>query len=117
MNSVLFGNPNTDSWELSLDDVSVRENVIALAGELRTGFFTATTAMCIPPSILLRFASEVRELDRTLAGEANLENRNVQSEIRWKLTALPLGHIESKGRFTINGNCLDFRFKTDQTQL
>ena len=117
MRSILFGNPHTDSWKLTLDDISAREGIVALVGELSTGFFAATTPMCILPSSLAKFASEIQELDRTLAGVAVLENRNDQSEVSWRLAALPLGHIESSGRFTINGNSLDFRFQTDQTQL
>jgi len=28
MKTVIFGNPHTDSWKLSLDDISVEEEVI-----------------------------------------------------------------------------------------
>ena len=55
MDSVIFGNPNTDWWKLSFDDVSRREQIIAVDGELQVGFFTASTLMCIPPAVLEQF--------------------------------------------------------------
>jgi hypothetical protein len=117
MKSVLFGNPNADSWKLSLDDVSVKEQVIALKGELRTGFFHAVTPMCIPPAVLSRFAADLRELDRTLTGSVTLESKSRQSTVRLTLTVDHVGHIQAAGRYEINGNSLDFSFRTDQTQL
>ena len=117
MKSVIFGNPNADSWRLALDDLSVKKLVIALKGELRAGFFHAVTPMCIAPAILSRFAADLRELDRTLSGSATLESKNRQSAVRLTLTVNHLGHIQAAGRYEINGNVLDFSFRTDQTQL
>jgi hypothetical protein len=117
MKSVLFGNPHTDWWKLSLDDISVREQVIALNGELSAGFFCARTPMCIEPSTLARFAAEVRELDRTLTGSATLQSSNQQSAVRLALAVDHVGHVHVTGRYEINGNFLDFSFSSDQTQL
>jgi len=117
MKSVLFGNPNADSWKLSLEGVSVEEQVIALNGELRTGFFHAVTPMCVAPAVLSRFAAELRELDRTLNGSVTLESKSRQSAVRLTLTVDHVGHIRAAGRYEINGNSLDFSFRTDQTQL
>jgi hypothetical protein len=117
MKSVLFGNPHTDWWKLSLDDVSVREQVIALDGELSAGFFRAATPMCVAPSILARFAADVRELDKTLTGSATLESSNQQSAVRLVLAVDHIGHVHVTGRYEINGNALDFTFRSDQTQL
>jgi hypothetical protein len=117
MKTVLFGNPHTDSWTLSFDGVSQRESVVAIKGELKTGFFVADTPMCVAPQVLEKFAVELRELDRTLRGTAQLESKSQQSEVLWRLTANHLGHIVSAGRYEINKNALDFHFVTDQTQL
>src|ERR1043165_8985938 len=117
MKSLLFGNPNTDWWKLSLDDISVGERVIALTGELSVGFFCASTPMCIAPDILSRFAAEVQELDRTLKGIATLESGNVPSTIRLKIAVNHVGHLQISGRYEINDNGLDFAFRSDQTQL
>ncbi|MDB6114339.1 MAG: hypothetical protein JWQ62_1284 [Lacunisphaera sp.] len=117
MKTVLFGNPQTDSWTLSFDGVSAREDLVAIQGELETGFFVADTPMCVAPQVLEKFAAELRELDRTLRGTAQLESKNQQSEILWRLTANHLGHIISSGRYAINRNALEFQFVTDQTQL
>jgi hypothetical protein len=117
MKSLLFGNPNTDWWKLSLDDISVVEQVIALTGELSVGFFCASTPMCIPRDVLSRFAAEVHELDRTLKGIATLENGNVPSTIRLKIAVNHVGHLHVSGRYEINDNGLDFQFRSDQTQL
>ncbi len=117
MKSVLFGNPNADSWKLSVDDVSAREQVVALNGELRAGFFHVCTPMCIAPTTLSRFAADLRELDRTLEGSATLDSRSRQSAVRLTLTVDHLGHIQAAGRYEINGNALDFSFLTDQTQV
>jgi len=76
MKSIVLGNPNADSWRLALDDVSAREHVIALKGELRAGFFHAVTPMCIAPEALSRFATDLRELDNTLKGSVTLDNRS-----------------------------------------
>jgi hypothetical protein len=117
MKTVVFGNPNTDWWKLTRDGVSRREQIVAITGELRAGFFSAVTPMCIPPTTLQTFAAELESLDKTLSGSATLQNANQQSEVSWVWSALPLGHIESSGRYTINGNNLTFSFRTDQTQL
>jgi len=117
MKNILFGNPNTDSWMLALDGISRGEQVISVKGELRTGFFSAVTPMCIPPHVMQSFASELEALEEKLAGSATLQNANYQSAVNWTLKALPHGHIESTGQFTINGNTLSFAFRTDQTQL
>jgi hypothetical protein len=117
MKNVVFGNPHTDWWKLSRDAVSHSEEIVAINGELHAGFFSAMTPMCISPTILQTFASELESLDRTLSGSATLESANCQSEVSWVLSVLPLGHIESTGRYTINGNSLAFSFRTDQTQL
>ncbi len=117
MKRVLFGNPHTDWWELSLDGISRREQVIALTGELHVGFFSALTPMSLPPSVLQAFASQLELLDKTLSGRAVLQNSNDQSEVHWVLEALPHGHVESSGHYHINRNNLAFSFRTDQTQL
>jgi len=117
MKSNLFGNPQTEWWKLKLVDVHPREQVVELTGELHAGFFSAVTPMCLPPTALESFASELRTVDRTLHGSATLRNSNEQSDVIWNLTDLPRGHIESSGRYAINGNGLDFRFRSDQTQL
>jgi len=115
MKSVFFGNPNTDWWKLSLDDISVREKIVALNGELEAGFFHASTPMCIAPEVLSQFAADLRELDRTLTGSATLESRNRQSGLRFTLTVDHVGHVHAVGRYEINGNTLDFTFCSDQT--
>ncbi len=112
-----FGNANIDHWQFSLRGVHPREQVVELTGELSVGGFSAVTPMCLPPEVLESFASELQLLNKTLSGSATLRNSNPQSEISWSLVALPHGHIESVGRYTMNGNTLDFRFRTDQTQL
>jgi hypothetical protein len=117
MDSVIFGNPNTDWWKLSFDDVSRREQIIAVDGELQVGFFTASTLMCIPPAVLEQFASVVELLYNTLTGSATLRNANRQSEVSWTLTANALGHIRCGGFYSINRNTLNFSFLTDQTEL
>jgi hypothetical protein len=117
MKSVLFGNPSTDCWKLSLDDVSAREQIVALKGELRAGFFQASTPLCIPPAVLSRFAADVRQLDETLNGSATLEHRSRASAVRFTLTVDHVGHVHVTGRYEINGNTLDFAFRSDQTQL
>jgi hypothetical protein len=117
MKKLFFGNLATDWWSLSLDDVSVEEEVIAIIGELRTGFFIAKTPMCVSPQTLEKFAAELQELDRTLRGVARLESKNNQSEVTWVLSVNHLGHVKSSGRFVINDNAVDFHFETDQTQL
>lgn len=117
MKSVVIGNPHSDWWKLSRDGVSRKEEIIAIRGELHAGFFSAVTPMCIPPATLQTFASELESLDRSLSGRATLQNANCQTEVSWVLSALPLGHIESSGCYTINGNSLTFSFRTDQTQL
>lgn len=117
MKSFRFGNPHTDSWKLSLDDISVEEDVIALGGELRVGFFRAETPMCIAPSVIAQFAAQVRELDRTLTGSATLESRNSQSAVQFTLVVDGLGHLCVTGTYEINGNTLKFSFGSDQTQL
>jgi hypothetical protein len=73
--------------------------------------------MCVAPSVLSRFASDLRELDRTLAGSATLESSNQQSTVCLKLAVDHLGHVHATGRYEINGNALAFRFASDQTQL
>src|SRR5262245_36425921 len=117
MKSLLFGNPNTDWWKLSLDDISVEEQALALTGELSVGFFQASTPMCISPDILSHFTTQVHELDRTLKGTVDLESSNIQSAIRLKITVNHVGHLQISGRYEINGNGLDFNFRSDQTQL
>ena len=115
MKSVIFG--NRDWWKLSLDDVSVPEQVVALGGELSAGFIRAVTPMRVNPSALARFAAEVREVDRTLTGLATLESMNQQSALRLQLAVDHVGHVDVTGRYEINGNSLDFGFRSDQTQL
>ncbi len=117
MKSIIFGNTNTDSWKMALIDVSRREQVICVKGELHSGFFDASTPMCISPDVLQAFISELEVLDRSLAGTAALHSSSCQSTVNWTLRALPLGHIESSGQFTINDNTLTFKFETDQTQV
>ena len=117
MNTLLFGSRYTDFWELSFDDVSVPEGVIAITGELKAGFLAAATPMCWAPSVVREFAEQVRLMDRTLKGDAKLESKSNQSEVTWTLSLNRLGHVESGGRYSINGNSFDFRFKTDQTRL
>ena len=117
MKSVLVGNANADSWRLALDDVSAGEQIVALKGELRAGFFHAVTPMCIAPAVLSRFAADLRELDKTLKGSATLDSSNQQSAVRFTLAVDHAGHIKAAGRYEINGNVLDFSFRTDQTQL
>ena len=56
-------------------------------------------------------------VDRTLTGSVTLESRNRQSSVCFTLTVNHVGHIQGAGRYEINGNVLDFRFHTDQTQL
>ena len=117
MKSLLFGDLNTDWWKLSVDDLSVEEQVIALKGELSVGFFCASTPLCFSPETLSAFATEVHELDRTLKGTATLDSNNVQSAIRLKIAINHVGHLYISGRYEINGNGLDFNFRSDQTQL
>jgi hypothetical protein len=117
MTSVTFGNANLDHWKLSLRGIHPREQVLELTGELRSGFFSATTPMCIAPTVLETFGSELRSLNETLLGNASLQSSNQQSEISCTLVGVGRGHIECVGTFTCNGNRLDFRFRTDQTQL
>jgi len=117
MKSVLFGNPHVDYWKLTLDDVSVREQVIALKGELHAGFFYAATPMCVAPAVLARFADELREVDKTLTGSATLDSKSKQSTVRFTVSVNDVGHVQIVGRYEINGCGLDFTFKTDQTQL
>jgi hypothetical protein len=114
---LLFGNPNSSYWALSIDGASRREQIVVISGELHAEFFVAQTPLCISPVRLEEFAAELENLDRTLQGSARLQSVNIQSEIEWLLTATALGHIESTGRFKINGNELLFSFRTDQTQL
>jgi hypothetical protein len=117
MKRILFGNPDTSYWKLAIDGASRRERIVVVDGELHAGFFVAATPMCIEPDALQRFAAAIAILDETLNGEAHLSSANEQSKVEWNLKALPLGHIESSGRFQINGNELRFTFHTDQTQL
>ena len=62
------------------------------------------------------FATEVERLNSTLTGVASVFADGA-STLRWTLIALPHGHIESSGQYSINKNTLDFTFQTDQTQL
>jgi hypothetical protein len=117
MKAIVFGNPHTDWWKLSLEDISTREQVVALNGELHVGFFVAATPMCVAPTVLSRFASDVRELDRTLAGSATLESSSQQSTVSLRLAVDHLGHVHATGRYEINGNGLAFTFGSDQTRL
>ncbi len=117
MKAIVFGNPHTDWWKLSLRGISPKEQVLALDGELHAGFFVAATPMCVAPAALSRFASEIRELDRTLAGFATLESSNQQSTVSFTLGVDHLGHVNATGRYEINGNALTFTFGSDQTQL
>jgi hypothetical protein len=70
--SLLFGNANTGCWKLSVDDICVEEQVIAVTGVLCVEFFSTSTPMCISPEVLSRFAKEVHEIDRTLNGRGGL---------------------------------------------
>jgi hypothetical protein len=117
MKRLLFGNPHTNYWTLSIEGASKREEIVEVSGELHAEFFVAQTPMCINPAQLEAFAAELEQLDRTLQGSASLANANDQSEVNWLLTVDPLGHIRSTGRFKINQNELRFHFQTDQTQL
>ena len=117
MKSVVFGSPETDSWKLTRQATCRREKVVEISGQLQVGFFSAVTPACIPPASLRAFAAELESVDRTLTGSATLESSNQQSQLSWTLKALPLGHIESTGRYAINGDQLLFSFRTDQTQL
>jgi len=117
MKRVFFGNPHTGHWSLAIEDASKREEIVVISGELQVEFFVAQTPMCVNPAQLELFAAELEELDRTLRGSARFANSNEQSEVEWLLTVLPLGHIQSTGRFMINRNELRFNFQTDQTQL
>ena len=117
MKSVLFGNPNTDWWKLSLVGVSAEEQIVEINGELQVGFFRASTPMCVEPAVLARFAADVRQLDQTLTGTAALESQNIQSSVKVKLTVNHMGHIILAGYYEINGNALNFSFQSDQTQL
>jgi len=116
MHSVLFGNPNTDSWRLSLIDAAPDEG-IEFDGELRTGFFIALTPLSIPSSAIEAFVNELDSLYKSLSGKAALVVSNETSKVSWSLVADVGGHIESSGSYSINGNSLSFRFDTDQTQL
>jgi hypothetical protein len=117
MKTVLFGNIYTDYWKLSLDDISVKEDVIALNGELNVGFFRAMTPMCISSGILERFAADLQRLNEKLEGSAVLESKNISSEVCLTLTCNHVGHIKASGSYSIKGNTLNFSFQTDQTQL
>jgi hypothetical protein len=114
---LLFGNPHTSHWMLVVERASKREQIVEISGELHAGFFIAQTPMCINPTRLQEFAAQLEQLDTILQGSASLTSANDQSEIDWTLTVLPLGHIDSTGRFKINENELRFKFRTDQTQL
>jgi hypothetical protein len=102
---------------LSVEGASRREQIVEISGELHAGFFVAQTPMCIDPIQLQEFSAQLEQLDRFLQGSASLKSANDQSEVDWTLTVLPLGHIESTGRFKINENELRFEFRSDQTQL
>src|SRR5262245_11856465 len=117
MKQIVFGNPHTNYWKLEVEGASKREHVVAVSGELHAEFFIAQTPMCINPTELEAFKTQLEQLDCTLKGSAALRNANLQGEIEWLLTALPLGHIDSTGHFRINDNELRFKFRTDQTQL
>jgi hypothetical protein len=117
MKSVVLGNPHADHWKLSLDGVSRREQVVAIAGELHAGFFVADTPMCLPPEALQVFTSELEALYKSLSGSATLRNANCQSEVDCVLNAEATGHINISGIFAINRNSLSFSFRTDQTYL
>lgn len=117
MKHLLFGNPHTSHWKLRVVGASRRERIVEMSGELHAEFFAAQTPMCIDPTELEKFGTELERLDRTLHGSARLSSAGSQSEVDWLLTALPLGHIASTGRFKINENELIFKFRTDQTQL
>jgi hypothetical protein len=116
MKSVVFGNPSVGCWRLSFDGASRSEQVICVKGQLETSFFCAMTPICLRPEELQSFASELEALNSTLAGVATLR-ADGSSTLNWTLRALPHGHIESAGQFSINRNTLDFTFQTDQTQL
>ncbi len=117
MKSFVFGNPNASCWKLGVDDISVREQLIAFKGELHCEFIRASTPMCISPAVLSRFAMEVEDLDKTLTGSATLENRNQQSTVLLKIGVNHIGHLTVTGRYEINSNAVDFAFRSDQTQL
>jgi hypothetical protein len=117
MKRIVFGNPHTSHWRLVVEGASKREHVVVVSGELHSEFFIAQTPMCIDPTELEAFQTQLEQLDSSLKGSATLRNANLQSEIEWSLTALPLGHIDSTGYFRINDNELRFKFRTDQTQL
>jgi hypothetical protein len=117
MKPVVFGNPRVDWWKIALSEIDVSGGFIALEGELQAGFFHCLTPMCIPVDDLSRFATELREFDRTLKGSVTLASRNEQSAVTWTLTVDHVGHVQARGRYEINGNGLDFTFCTDQTQI
>jgi len=117
MKSMVLGNPHADHWKLSLDGVSRKEQIIAVAGELHAGFFVADTPMCLPPDVLQTFVSELEALYKSLSGTATLRNSNCQSEVDCVLNADATGHIDISGTFTINRNSLSFSFRTNQTYL
>src|SRR5688572_9472229 len=104
MKSVLFGNPHTDWWKLSLASISVEERVVELTGEHSVGFFRAPTPMCISSDILSKFAAELHELDRTLKGTASLES----DILKLRIAVNHVGHLHISGRYENEGNGLDF---------
>jgi hypothetical protein len=117
MRPLLLGNPDTDFIQFGLDDVSRKESVIAVSGDVRAGFFSAQLYLLIRPAELEEFVGQLGQLDQSLAGSAVLRAEGPENVVEIALEGIRRGHVLCRGNAAVNGNTLSFRFQTDQTQL